>query len=58
MFAPSKVVVDFEGSQLAKNSSRLVLSPTPILVGVLARDRTGDLRGRDTFVRLPEVLER
>lgn len=57
MFAASKAVVDLEGARLAKNSSGLVLL-SRTLIGVLARDRTGDLRGKDTPVRLPEVLER
>ena len=58
MLAASKAVVDLEGSRLAKYSSGLVLLPPRMLVGVLARDRTGDLRGKDTVVKLPEVLER
>ena len=57
MLATSRAVVDLEGSRTAKNSSGLI-PPTRTLEGVLARDRTGDLRGRDTVVRLPEVLER
>lgn len=57
MLAASKAVVDLKGVRLAKYSSGLVL-PTRMLIGVLARDRTGDFRGTDTLVRLPEVLER
>lgn len=58
MLAASKAVVDLDGARLAKYSSGLVFPPTTTLVGVIARDRTGDLRGKDTDVRLPEVLER
>ena len=43
-------------SGLAKNSSGL--GPIRTLGGVLARDPTGDLRGKETVVRLPEVTER
>jgi len=57
MLAASNAVVDLDDGRWPKYPSGLAESATPLAVGVLVRERTGDT-GTGMVVRDPDVLDR